>query len=503
MERLSTFFAADCASVTFDRAGRIVTICVGARRPAARDARPAHARPARGVPASAAPARSGEPVHRLRGRRLLLSRQPRPRGDPDDHTATSGWSSRPTGRSAPGSRSTRDYDVSGVAEPRRQAVLGAARLVGPDLVGLPGRRRRHDRPGLRRGPHARHDEQITNSFAVDETGGVYIVTDAALYRFDAGAGRHARRSPGARSIRTAASASPARSSPGSGTTPTLVGSGYVAITDNADPMDVVVYKRARSVQRIAPGLHAAGVRAGRGRDRQLADRGRPLADRREQLRVQRGRRRRRRAPRPRPGSSAWTSPTAAALQDACGEATRSRPRSCRSCRSRPGSSTRTRSRRPSGNDAVVLHRDRLPQRADRLQAAGGHRPRASTTTMRRSRSAPTAPPTWARWAGSCCCATGRPSVQDDRREQAADEQAAVGPQGRQPHRDAGEVRDGRSRTRPRRRSRSPPRARHGAHQRVGPVAPHRAGTASRIASNAEQPRRDERRAPRRSTTVEA
>ena len=29
MERLSTFFAADCASVTFDRAGRIVTICVG------------------------------------------------------------------------------------------------------------------------------------------------------------------------------------------------------------------------------------------------------------------------------------------------------------------------------------------------------------------------------------------------------------------------------------------------------------------------------------------
>ena len=33
MERLSTFFAADCASVTFDRAGRIVTICVGLDRP--------------------------------------------------------------------------------------------------------------------------------------------------------------------------------------------------------------------------------------------------------------------------------------------------------------------------------------------------------------------------------------------------------------------------------------------------------------------------------------
>ena len=30
-------------------------------------------------------------------------------------------------------------------------------------------------------------ESIGNSFAVDETGGVYIVTDAALYRFDAAA----------------------------------------------------------------------------------------------------------------------------------------------------------------------------------------------------------------------------------------------------------------------------------------------------------------------------
>jgi len=28
-------------------------------------------------------------------------------------------------------------------------------------------------------------EGISNSFAVDETGGVYVVTDRALYRFDA------------------------------------------------------------------------------------------------------------------------------------------------------------------------------------------------------------------------------------------------------------------------------------------------------------------------------
>ena len=33
----------------------------------------------------------------------------------------------------------------------------------------------------------RPGEKIGNSFAVDETGGVFIVTDGALYRFDAGA----------------------------------------------------------------------------------------------------------------------------------------------------------------------------------------------------------------------------------------------------------------------------------------------------------------------------
>ena len=100
------------------------------------------------------------------------------------------------------------------------------------------------------------NEQITNSFAVDETGGVYIVSDAALYRFDAGAGgtpavtwREEYANSGVRK--------PGQVSPGSGTTPTLVGSKYVAITDNADPMNVVVYRRAARRERLAPGLHAA------------------------------------------------------------------------------------------------------------------------------------------------------------------------------------------------------------------------------------------------------
>ena len=53
-------------------------------------------------------------------------------------------------------------------------------------------------------------EPIGNSFAVDETGGVYIVTDKAMYRFDARDGRPARHLA---AQRTRTSASPSRGRP--------------------------------------------------------------------------------------------------------------------------------------------------------------------------------------------------------------------------------------------------------------------------------------------------
>src|SRR5206468_10967571 len=90
-------------------------------------------------------------------------------------------------------------------------------------------------------------EAIGNSFAVDETGGVFIVSDHAMYRFDAGPmgepevtwreayDRGTRLKPGQVNF-------------GSGTTPTLMGTGWVAITDNADPqMHVLVYRREAAV----------------------------------------------------------------------------------------------------------------------------------------------------------------------------------------------------------------------------------------------------------------
>jgi hypothetical protein len=100
-------------------------------------------------------------------------------------------------------------------------------------------------------------EEIENSFAVGSDG-IYIVSDKAMYKFRAGTKltpkviwRVRYRNIGVRKL--------GQFNAGSGTTPTLIGplSGrrtsaapaYVAITDNADPMDVVVYRTADRVRR--------------------------------------------------------------------------------------------------------------------------------------------------------------------------------------------------------------------------------------------------------------
>lgn len=96
------------------------------------------------------------------------------------------------------------------------------------------------------------DEKIANSLAVDESGGVFIVSDHALYRFDAGhdgAPETTWRMEYDRGTRQ----KPGQLSQGSGTTPTLIGSasgpdgGYIAIADNADPqMNVIVTARGKA-----------------------------------------------------------------------------------------------------------------------------------------------------------------------------------------------------------------------------------------------------------------
>ncbi len=97
------------------------------------------------------------------------------------------------------------------------------------------------------------NEEIENSFAVAGDG-VYVVSDKAMYKFTAGADLKPKTSWSSR-YRNSGTQKPGQINAGSGTTPTLLwdnakraakkkstAPAYVAVTDNADPMDVVVYR---------------------------------------------------------------------------------------------------------------------------------------------------------------------------------------------------------------------------------------------------------------------
>jgi hypothetical protein len=91
--------------------------------------------------------------------------------------------------------------------------------------------------------HITHaDSEIENSFAVGRDG-IYIVSEKSMYRYDLG-----RRGQPVRvwrvRYRNSGIHKPGQVDHGSGTTPTIMTGGYVSITDNADPMDVVVYRTA-------------------------------------------------------------------------------------------------------------------------------------------------------------------------------------------------------------------------------------------------------------------
>ncbi len=93
-------------------------------------------------------------------------------------------------------------------------------------------------------PTGKTTAEIENSFAIEPgKSGVYIASETAMYRFDA--------------LQSGAPAitwqkyydrvdvnKPGQVDTGSGTTPTLMGSDLVSIADNADPMDIVVYRRS-------------------------------------------------------------------------------------------------------------------------------------------------------------------------------------------------------------------------------------------------------------------
>jgi hypothetical protein len=89
-------------------------------------------------------------------------------------------------------------------------------------------------------------EIVSNSIAVDENGGIYVVTSAAMYRFDWDG--EALTQAWRAGYETVEKPSPIRLGPGSGSTPSLMGTAaeddrFVVITDGQELMHVVLFWR--------------------------------------------------------------------------------------------------------------------------------------------------------------------------------------------------------------------------------------------------------------------
>jgi hypothetical protein len=239
MSRTSTLQAGVCASVTFDARGRIVTVCVGLQGPrllvldpTTLDTLAEFGLPPR-IPSSVSifnDFAGGGYFYLDHLDRAVIPTTTRhvyvvAIGDP------------------PAPRLVADHDLTGVV-PAGDRIISAlpdwsGRIWFASTNGVVGNV--DPATGAIRSYDTR--EPIANSFAVDESGAVYVVTQRALYRFDAGPDGTPTVS-WREEYANSGIAKPGQVHAGSGTTPTVMGRRYVAITDNADPMNVVVYQRA-------------------------------------------------------------------------------------------------------------------------------------------------------------------------------------------------------------------------------------------------------------------
>ena len=255
----ATYGVEECATLAFDRRGRIVALCGNLAGPVLRLLDPVslatlarHRLPGRQFRAGAAPWEdlcggayfyldvADRAVVATTDRRILVIGQSR-----------SGFALR------------RAYDVSG-AVPAEDCLIALL----PDWAGriwyvTSGGRVGVVDPGTgvvrqRRLP----SETIANSFAADETGGVYVVSDHALYRFEADPATGTPAVSWRAAYDRGARRKPGQLSQGSGTTPTLLGGDRVAITDNAEPrMRVLVYQRSTGRLLCAEPVFGAGASA--------------------------------------------------------------------------------------------------------------------------------------------------------------------------------------------------------------------------------------------------
>jgi hypothetical protein len=239
----SALFFRECASITVDSHGRLVAICVGLDKPVLAML---HPQTLQVLAAMDLPPRNPgpNPFQDFSGGGYFYL-------DHHDRAVISAGNrhilvvAETGGTADPGFALRRDHDVSS-AVPEGDALISAlpdwsGRIWFASRDGVVGT----VDPASGQVRSIATGEPIGNSFAVDETGGVFIVTNEAMYRFDAAEGKPVV--TWRRTYPNIGITKPGQTQAGSGTTPTLLGRRYVAITDNADPMAVLVYDRRPQV----------------------------------------------------------------------------------------------------------------------------------------------------------------------------------------------------------------------------------------------------------------
>jgi hypothetical protein len=249
-QTISNYVQHDCGSITFDSKGRVVSVCVGARGPELYMFDPKTLAtlatfmlpPRQSVPQNIFQDFTGGGYFYLNNRdQVVVSTTTR-------HILVIAETP------GPGFKQIRDYDLSKFltsgekitsALPDSRGLLWVVSKTDGKVVtlNLKTGRTRHIQLG-----HGSSGE-IENSFATDQHGGVYIDTNRKLYRFGAGRGGVPRV---VWSIKypNSGESKPGQVDDGTGTTPTIMPGGYVNITDNADPMDLMVYRTAAHPHRV-------------------------------------------------------------------------------------------------------------------------------------------------------------------------------------------------------------------------------------------------------------
>jgi hypothetical protein len=245
MQTLSTFQGGECASLTFDSSGRIVAICIGLEGPRLVMFDPHSLDLLAVMPLPPRDPSAGNPFTNFSGGGYFYLDQSNRAVIPTTNDQI--WVVGETnGTAGPGFALQNSYDVSASMSSGDQIISAlpdwGGRIWFATTKGIIGT----IDPAGGAVKTLNLGEAIGNSFSVDKTGGVFVVTDRALYRFD----RALDGSPvltWREAYPNIGIVKPGQTEDGSGTTPNLMGTNYVAITDNADPMDVVVYQRAKRV----------------------------------------------------------------------------------------------------------------------------------------------------------------------------------------------------------------------------------------------------------------